>query len=58
MNEIGRLLFGIVGICYLILATYNNFKRWCDSKDTSAFMTGLFLTLMSGAGLIYIANTL
>ncbi|MGM9978746.1 MAG: hypothetical protein ACI33J_08120 [Clostridium sp.] len=58
MNEVGRILFGVVGICYLILATYSNFKRWCDSKDISDFMLGLFLTLMSGAGLIYIANTL
>ena len=58
MNEVGRLLFGVAGICYLILATYNNFKRWCDSKSSSDFMLGLFLTLMSGAGLIYILNTI
>lgn len=58
MNETGRLLFGVAGICYLILATYNNFKNWCKSKNNTDFTVGLFLTITSGAALIYIANTL
>lgn len=58
MTELGRFLFGIAGICYLMVATYFNFKYWCDSKSSSDFMLGLFLTLMSGAGLIYILNTI
>ena len=58
MTELGRFLFGIAGICYLMVATYFNFKDWCDSKDSIDFLVGFFLTIASGAGLIYILNTL
>lgn len=58
MTELGRFLFGIAGICYLIISVYFNFKDWCDSKDGIDFLAGFFLTATSGAGLIYILNTL
>ena len=58
MTELGRFLFGIAGICYLMVATSLNFKDWCDSKDSIDFLAGFFLTITSGAGLIYILNTL
>lgn len=58
MTELGRFLFGIAGICYLVVATYFNFRDWCDSKNMADFIGGFFLTLTSGAGLIYILNTI
>lgn len=58
MTELGRFLFGIAGICYLIISVYFNFKDWCDSKDSIDFLAGFFLTITGGAGLIYILNTI
>lgn len=58
MNEVGRVVLGVIALIYVTISAFINFNGWSKSHEKFEWVIGMFFTFGSVAGIIYITNTL